>query len=82
MAVGGFNGTDPSPTLTEFQAYVAEKRIHYFIRGRLMFGQWGGANASGSHEAADIAQWVEAHFTPTTMDRAVVYDLTQPPKKT
>lgn len=80
MAVGGFNGTDPAPTLKEFQAYVAGKKIHYFIRGRLMFGQWGGAGASGSREAADIAQWVETHFAPTTMDRAVVYDLSQPPK--
>ena len=31
MAVGGFNGTDPSPTLAEFQSYVASGRIHYFI---------------------------------------------------
>jgi 4-amino-4-deoxy-L-arabinose transferase-like glycosyltransferase len=82
MAVGGFNGTDPAPTLAEFQRYVAEKRIHYFIRGRLMFGQWGGAGSSGSREATDIAQWVETHFTPTTMDRAVVYDLTAPQKNT
>jgi hypothetical protein len=82
MAVGGFNGTDPAPTLAEFQRYVAEERIHYFIRGRLMFGQWGGANNSGSREAAAIAQWVETHFAPTTMDRAVVYDLTAPQKNT
>ena len=31
MAVGGFNGTDPSPTLEEFKRYVADNRIHYFI---------------------------------------------------
>ena len=82
MAVGGFNGTDPAPTLNEFKAYVAQKRIHYFIRGRLMFGQWGGANSSGSREAADIAEWVETHFAPTTIDRTIVYDLTQPQKNT
>lgn len=80
MAVGGFNGTDPAPTLQKFQNYVAEKRIHYFIHGRVMFGGWGGADTSGSREAADIAQWVETHFTPTTLDNAVIYDLTQPPK--
>jgi 4-amino-4-deoxy-L-arabinose transferase-like glycosyltransferase len=82
MAVGGFNGTDPAPTLSQFQRFVAEKKIHYFIRGRLMFGQWGGGGHSGSHEAADIAEWVETHFEPTTLDRSVVYDLTQPQKKT
>jgi hypothetical protein len=31
MAVGGFNGTDPAPTLEQFKQYVAEKKIHYFI---------------------------------------------------
>jgi 4-amino-4-deoxy-L-arabinose transferase-like glycosyltransferase len=82
MAVGGFNGTDPMPTLKEFQDYVADKRIHYFVRGRLMAGQWGGANASGSREAADIAEWVETHFAPMTVDRVIVYDLTESPKNT
>ncbi len=43
MAVGGFNGTDPSPTLEEFQDYVADRRIHYFIRGTMMIGHWGTA---------------------------------------
>ncbi|OBK76017.1 glycosyltransferase family 39 protein [Mycobacterium sp. 1274761.0] len=77
MAVGGFNGTDPSPTLREFQRLVADKKIHYFIGGRVMFGRWG---SSGSGEAETIADWVETHFSPTTVDRAVIYDLTQPPK--
>src|SRR5207253_1961548 len=31
MAIGGFNGTDPAPTLEQFQAYVAAGRIHWFI---------------------------------------------------
>jgi hypothetical protein len=80
MAVGGFNGTDPAPTLKEFKAYVSDRKIHYFIRGRMMFGQWGAATSSGSREAADIAQWVETNFAPMTLDRVIVYDLTQPPK--
>ena len=79
MAIGGFNGTDPAPTLQEFQHYVASHQIHYFIRGRMMIGHWGSQN-SGSQEAADIADWVEAHYTPLIIERVVVYDLTQPPK--
>jgi 4-amino-4-deoxy-L-arabinose transferase-like glycosyltransferase len=78
MAVGGFNGTDPSPTLEEFQAYVAERQIHYFIRGKMMIGHWGGGT-TGSRESADIAEWVETRYTPQTVDRVIVYDLTQPP---
>ena len=31
MAIGGFNGSDPSPTLAQFEAYVANGQIHYFI---------------------------------------------------
>lgn len=80
MAVGGFNGTDPAPTLAQFKRYVAADEIHYYIRGRLMIGQWGGAAESGSREAAAIADWVETRYTPTTVDNVVIYDLTQPPK--
>jgi 4-amino-4-deoxy-L-arabinose transferase-like glycosyltransferase len=79
MAVGGFNGTDPSPTLEEFRRYVADRQIHYFIRGKVMIGHWGGTS-TGSHESADIAEWVETHYTPQTVDRVIIYDLTQPPK--
>ena len=38
MAIGGFNGSDPSPTLAQFQQYVADGKIHYFIGG----GGFGG----------------------------------------
>ncbi len=33
MAIGGFNGSDPSPTLAQFKAHVADGKIHYFIAG-------------------------------------------------
>ena len=82
MAIGGFNGTDPAPTLDEFKRYVADKKIHYFIRGQMMIGQWGLHGASGSREAAEIAEWVETRFTPITVDKVVIYDLTAPAKNT
>ena len=75
----GFNGTDPSPTLEEFQRYVADRQIHYFIRGKMMIGNWGGAT-TGSRESTDVAEWVETHYTPQTVDRVIIYDLTQPPR--
>jgi 4-amino-4-deoxy-L-arabinose transferase-like glycosyltransferase len=80
MAVGGFNGTDPSPTLDQFQSDVAAGRIHYFVRGRMMFGGFGGHDNGGSREAAAIAEWVESHFAPMTVDGTVVYDLTAAPQ--
>jgi 4-amino-4-deoxy-L-arabinose transferase-like glycosyltransferase len=74
MPVGGFNGSDPSPTLAQFQQYVAQGRIHYFIAG----GGFGGArgNGSGSNTGAQIAAWVAASFTPRTVGGTTVYDLT------
>jgi 4-amino-4-deoxy-L-arabinose transferase-like glycosyltransferase len=79
MAIGGFNGTDPSPTLEAFKAYVADRQIHYFIRGKMMLGQWGRPG-TGSRESADIAEWVETHYTPSTVDNVLIYDLTQLPR--
>ena len=48
MAIGGFNGTDPAPTLAAFEKYVAEGRIHYYIGGG-GFGGFGGREAAVSH---------------------------------
>ena len=31
MAIGGFTGSDNSPTLAQFQAYVADHQVRYFI---------------------------------------------------
>ncbi|WP_032367531.1 glycosyltransferase family 39 protein [Rhodococcoides fascians] len=70
MPVGGFNGTDPSPTLAEFQQYVADGRIHYFIGG-------GGMGGRESGSSAEISAWVTENFTATTVDNVTLYDLTQ-----
>jgi 4-amino-4-deoxy-L-arabinose transferase-like glycosyltransferase len=78
MAIGGFNGTDPSPTLEQFRRFVADRQIHYFIRGKMMIGHWG--RTTGSSESSDIAEWVETHYTPLSVDRVIIYDLTQPPR--
>ena len=49
MAIGGFNGTDPAPTLAQFEQYVSEGKIHYFISGS---GGFGGAGPGGAVPAA------------------------------
>ncbi|MDN3935590.1 glycosyltransferase family 39 protein [Arthrobacter sp. YD4] len=67
MAVGGFNGTDPAPTLEQFQQYVADGRIHYFIAGRTMQGE------SGSDDAARIADWVAATYPAQSVGGTTVY---------
>ncbi|WP_328872421.1 glycosyltransferase family 39 protein [Streptomyces sp. NBC_00287] len=73
MAIGGFNGTDPSPTLAEFKEYVADGKIHYFISG----GSGGGMGGSDSGTSSQITEWVEANFKEVTVGSATFYDLTQ-----
>jgi 4-amino-4-deoxy-L-arabinose transferase-like glycosyltransferase len=77
MAIGGFNGTDPSPTLAQFQQYVREGKIHYFIAGGGFggggFGPGGGGTSSTS---SAIRSWVTANFTSQTVGGVTVYDLT------
>jgi 4-amino-4-deoxy-L-arabinose transferase-like glycosyltransferase len=81
MAVGGFNGTDPAPTLERFQALVAAQKIHYFVGGGATMGGRGGTSTGatstgGSDDATRIAQWVQQNFTATTVGGTTVYDLT------
>ncbi|WP_374203835.1 glycosyltransferase family 39 protein [Pseudonocardia sp. ICBG601] len=73
LAVGGFNGTDPYPTLQQFQDLVAEKRIHWFV-GSSGTGMIS-TDSGGSDAAARIAEWVEATFPATTVDGVTLYDL-------
>ncbi|MFF1447518.1 ArnT family glycosyltransferase [Streptomyces sp. NPDC058274] len=72
MAIGGFNGTDPSPTLAQFKQYVNDGKIHYFISG----GSMGGGGSSGT--SGQITSWVEANYKKVTVGTATFYDLTQP----
>ncbi len=71
MPIGGFNGTDPSPTLAAFKTYVRRHKIHYFIVGGS--GPGGGANSTSGR----ISDWVTSHFTATTIGGTTVYDLTR-----
>ncbi|MEU0401987.1 glycosyltransferase family 39 protein [Streptomyces sp. NPDC006197] len=70
MAIGGFNGSDPSPTLARFKQYVAEGEIHYFIAS-------GGGMGGGMGGGSEITSWVEDTFEKVTVDGTAFYDLTQ-----
>jgi 4-amino-4-deoxy-L-arabinose transferase-like glycosyltransferase len=74
MAIGGFNGSDPSPTLAQFKQYVADGQIHYFIASGNGGGPGGEMSAGGS-TSSSISSWVKASFTAKTVDGVTVYDL-------
>lgn len=79
MAIGGFNGSDPSPTLAQFQQYVADGDIHYFVASGNGGGAGGpGGGMGGSGTGSQISEWVAATFTQVTISGSTFYDLTQP----
>ena len=73
MAIGGFNGSDPTPTLAKFKQYVADGKVHYFISSN--FGLPGGGQTG---TGTTISQWVQSHFAARTVSGVTLYDLAKP----
>ncbi len=73
MAIGGFTGSDNSPTLAQFQSYVADHEVRYFIGS-----ERGGPPHGKSGPAQEITAWVQQNFTPIDVGGTTVYDLSQP----
>ena len=71
MSTGGWSGSDAAVTLARFQAAVADGEIHYYVGG-----QGGGPGGGSDSTSAQIAAWVEANYTATTVGGQTVYDLT------
>jgi len=71
LVLGGFNGSNPCPTLAEFQQMVADGEIHWFIAS----GGIGAPNG-GSRDTSEISSWVTSTFQPTEVDGTTLYDLT------
>lgn len=74
MAIGGFTGGDDSPTLAQFQAYVADRDVKYFIEGE----RFGPPGHHDSGTASEITAWVKQNFTPIDVGGTKVYDLIPP----
>nr|WP_245572402.1 glycosyltransferase family 39 protein [Actinokineospora enzanensis] len=70
MAIGGFTGSDPAPTLAEFQAYVESGQVRYYIGG--------GMGGPGGRGGGQIASWVQENFAEVTIGGQTVYDLAEP----
>ena len=64
MPIGGFAGSDPSPTLARFQADVYAHRLHWYV-----------PSAGGTGDARRIDVWVRAHARAVGNGPAELYDL-------
>ncbi|HEX4291237.1 MAG TPA: glycosyltransferase family 39 protein [Trebonia sp.] len=73
MAMGGFTGSDPAPTLAEFEQWAKAGDITYYIAGG---GSGGGPGGQGS--SSQITAWVEAHYKSATIGGETVYLLLAP----
>jgi 4-amino-4-deoxy-L-arabinose transferase-like glycosyltransferase len=81
MAIGGFNGTDPTPTLNQFIGLVKQDKIHYFIGGGRFGAGFGGGfggfgqTSGGESAGGAIESWVQSHYTATTIGGVTLYNL-------
>lgn len=67
IAIGGWNGSDPAPTLDEFKVLVAQGKVRYYVEG----GRGGPGGGS-----SEIGEWVAANFKAVTAGGETIYDLT------
>ncbi len=61
ITIGGFNGSDPAPTVTQLAKLVAAGKLHYVL---LSSNGGGGPGGGGSTQA--ISSWVKAHGSVVT----------------
>ncbi|MCD5353665.1 ArnT family glycosyltransferase [Kineosporia mesophila] len=64
LAIGGYKGDDPVPTLDEFIQLTESHQLHWFIPG-------GTLGASGRQ----IQDWVISNFTPIAVDGVRLYEV-------
>ena len=64
IGTGGWSGSDPAPTLAEFQAYVESGQIGYYVTA-------GG----GMRGDSSIAEWVADNYEARTVSGQTLYDL-------
>jgi len=74
MAIGGFGGSDPVPTLSQFKDDVAQHKVAYYV----VINNRGRGPGWGSRGHADIADWVASTFKASNVGDATVYNLSTP----
>jgi hypothetical protein len=63
VTIGGFNGSDPAPTVSQLQAMVAKGELKYvLLSGTGDGGGFGGRGGPGGTSQA-LGAWVQQHGT-------------------
>jgi 4-amino-4-deoxy-L-arabinose transferase-like glycosyltransferase len=75
MPIGGFNGSDPSPPLPQFERMVLARKIHYYIA--VDTDEKPATNQPWHWNNSGLIQlWVQHHFRPIRLSTVTIYDLT------
>lgn len=72
LPVGGFDGTDPYPTLEQFKKFVADKKV-----GSMVIQNVPPLTLEGQGESARVLEWVRTTFTKQQIGDTEYYDLAQ-----
>ncbi|HEX7492492.1 MAG TPA: glycosyltransferase family 39 protein [Candidatus Limnocylindrales bacterium] len=56
MAMGGFTGSDPAPTLAQLKSYISSGKLRFIISGGGVGG--GGFGGGSSNDSTSISSWV------------------------
>jgi hypothetical protein len=75
ISIGGWSGSDPSPTLAQFEHYATTGQVRYLIASGTQPG--GGPGGGSGSTATQILKWVESHYKKVTIGGQTVYDLSQ-----
>ena len=70
MAMGGFSGSDPTPTLAQLQSYVASGQLRFV----LLNGGGGGGPIGRGGAASSVSTWVSQTCTAVTGVSTALYD--------
>lgn len=70
LPIGGFDGTDPFPTLGQFQSMVSEGKL-----ASLVIQELPPLTLEGRGESAKIVNWVRDSYTAEQIGDAEYYDL-------
>jgi 4-amino-4-deoxy-L-arabinose transferase-like glycosyltransferase len=70
MAMGGFTGSDPWPTLERLQQYIASGELRFVVVGGGLGGGIGGFGGSSS----SVESWVASTCTAVTSVSSSLYD--------
>ena len=67
VTIGGFNGADPTPTVSRLAALVKSGQLRYVLLSDR------GAGPPGAGASTALEQWVKAHGTVVRSGGATLY---------